>query len=393
MSADIFQDILSDEKLVIRVETQRAGVFTFSPVLSGEALAVPLQRVIDAQNRFRSTPLHQVANDLEREVVVRSVFGTNTIEGGELDEDETAEAINLDPQQVQQEQQRRVLNIKLAYDIAKQASQPQDWHPDLEFIKAIHCQIADRLEDEDYRPGVLRDNDKAKPTRVGDAAHGGVYKPPQFGQDIALLLQTLVQWHQRLAEAGVPALIRAPLFHLYFELIHPFYNGNGRVGRVIEASILLADGFRYAPFAQANYYLEKIDAYFTLFNSCRKKNDNTPFVALFLDGMLQTIDRLHDRVNRMVSLLLYRNYLRDQLEARHINDRQYAIATAILENRQPLPLAELRAAPWHKAMYKKLTEKTQRRDFQKLRELKLIWQTKDDLLWPGFLVPDEGAQA
>ena len=386
---DIPADILTSDEGVLRLNTQHGGCFTFSPILSVEAIAAPLQRVMDAQNRFRSTPLHQVANDLEREVVVRSVFGTNTIEGGELDEDETAKAINLDPEQVEQEQQRRVLNIKLAYDMARQASNAQDWHPDLTFIKGIHCQIADRLKDEDYRPGVLRDNDKHMPTRVGDAAHGGVYKPPQYGQDIALLLQTLVEWHQRLARAGVPALIRAPLFHLYFELIHPFYNGNGRVGRVVEASILLADGFQYAPFAQANYYLEKIDAYFTLFNTCRKKKDNTPFVTFFLEGMLQTINRLHDRVNRMVELLLFRNHLRALLETRTINERQYAIVLAVLEAEMPLTVTELRAMAWYKAMYQKLTDKTQRRDLQKLKELTLIRQMQNDQLWPGFLHPDK----
>lgn len=40
--------------------------------------------------------------------------------------------------------------------------------------------------------------------------------------------------------------MRAPLLHLYFELIHPFWDGNGRVGRVLEASVLLAAGYQYA---------------------------------------------------------------------------------------------------------------------------------------------------
>lgn len=388
MEADIFKDILEDKRLVRRVETERAGPFTFTLALEGSALHTSLLRVMDAQKRFRSTPLHQVANELEREVVVRSVFGTNTIEGGELDEEETAEAIDLDPTQVQKEQQRRAQNIKLAYDMAKHAAELADWHPDLDFIRGIHRQIADRLIDEDYQPGELRDNDKTMRTHVGDAAHGGRYKPPQFGRDIDLLLQTLVAWNKQLAEAGVPSLIRAPLFHLYFELIHPFYNGNGRVGRVIEASILLADGFRYAPFSQANYYLDHIDTYFTLFNQCRKGKDNSPFVAFFLEGMLQSIDRLHDRVNVMVGVLLYRTYLREQLERKDINDRQYAIVQAILDHRGSLRMAELRSSAWYKAMYRKLTDKTQRRDLQKLKDRRLIWHAPDDSLRPGFAAPD-----
>ncbi len=382
-------DVIGDNNGVMRVETQRHGPFVFTPALSREALSALLLRVSDAQQRFRSTPLHSVANQLEREVAVRSVFGTNTIEGGELNEEETAQAMDLDPAQVQREQQRRVLNIKLAYDKAKETAHWRGWHPDLEFVKAIHRQITDQLEDEDYQPGRLRDNDRTSPTRVGDAAHGGVYKPPQYGQDVALLLNSLLQWNHDLAQAGVPALIRAPLFHLYFEWIHPFYNGNGRVGRVLEASILLADGFRYAPFGQANYYLEHIDAYFTLFNTCRKRADNTPFVAFFLDGMLTTINRLHDRVNAMVRVLLYRNHVRDALEGRQINDRQYAIVQAVLDNAAPLRLADLRGAAWYRAMYRKLTDKTQRRDLNNLTKLRLLWHTADDRLWPGFTQPDD----
>lgn len=389
MSTDIFWDILRDKKHSLRVETQRSGPFTIAPALSGDALSTLLLRVHDAQKRFRNTPLHSVAAQLEREVAVRSVFGTNTIEGGELNEAETAEAMDLDPALVQREQQRRVLNIKLAYDKAKEAARTSNWQPDLEFIMAIHCQIAEKLTDEDYSPGRIRDNDKAFPTKVGDKAHGGEYKPPQFGQDISLLLNSLLDWNRNLANAGVPALIRAPLVHLYFEWIHPFYNGNGRVGRVVEASILLADGFRYAPFGQANYYLEHIHTYFTLFNTCRKRQNNTAFVGFFLEGMLATINRLHDRVNDMVRVLLYRTFVRDKLENKDINERQYAIVQAVLDHGTPLKLAELRSAAWYKATYRKLTDKTQRRDLKGLTETHLLRHTPDDRLWPGFAHPDQ----
>ena len=144
---------------------------------------------------------------------------------------------------------------------------------------------------------------------------------------------------------GVPALIRAPLFHLYFEWIHPFWGGNGRVGRVLEASILLAAGFRYAPFAQTNYYLNHIHQYFALFNRCRKQGENTAFVVFFLEGMLESINRLHNRVNALVELLLFRNLLRDRHESRDINPRQYAIAVEVLNQGAPVPLDQFRASP------------------------------------------------
>lgn len=105
-----------------RIETDRAGPFVFQLGVDLDALVLPMQRVHDAHERFVASPLAQVARNLEREVIAGSVFGTNTIEGGTLSEDETAAAIDLDPSQVQAVEQRRVLNIKAAYDQARLAA-------------------------------------------------------------------------------------------------------------------------------------------------------------------------------------------------------------------------------------------------------------------------------
>ncbi|MCP4702108.1 MAG: Fic family protein, partial [Gammaproteobacteria bacterium] len=205
-----------------------------------------------------------------------------------------------------------MINIKNAYDYACNIAQSKDWKPDLTGVLEIHRLLCKELDDGENAnpPGVLRDNPKNTLTRVGDAEHGGNYKPPQFGRDIRALLEALLEWHADLAAAGIPALLRAPLLHLYFELIHPFWDGNGRVGRVLEAAVLHAAGFRYAPFAQANFYLRNIHRYFALFNQCRKAAKakrpfpNHAFVDFFLQGMLETINHLHDRVNQFIDVLL-----------------------------------------------------------------------------------------
>ncbi|XSG85043.1 MAG: Fic family protein [Methylohalobius sp. ZOD2] len=386
---DIFRDKQWPDSTRIRVETERAGIFVFEPALDVEALRLPLQRVIDAQRRFRKSPLSQVANKLEKEVVVSSVFGTNTIEGGALDEEQTQLALDLDPTQVQEEQQRRVLNIKAAYDLARECANTPNWRPSVRYILDIHRRITDRLSGQENQPGLLRDNPRNNVTRVGDKEHGGTYKPPQNGRDVERLLHVLVDWDHELANQEVPALIRAPLFHLYFEWIHPFWDGNGRVGRVLEASILLADGLRYAPFAQARFYLENIHRYFTLFNRCRKQKDNTEFVVFFLEGLFESIEHLHDRVNNLVNLVLFRNHLRDLLENKAINERQYAIVTYLLEAGKPVSLTALRNSVWYKAMYSKLTRKTMQRDLRRLRNMQLVHRTVDDTLWPGCVEPDK----
>ena len=376
-----------------RVETDRFGPFLFQMGIVTAEVASALLRVEDAHARFVASPLAQVANRLEKEVVVSSVFGTNTIEGGTLTEDETASALALDPGQAREVEQRRALNIKAAYDLSQKAAGTPGWPLTAEFIVELHRLITHEIPHPDNRPGIIRDNPKSRITVVGDETHGGRYKPPQYGKDIQRMLEALIAWHGEMVAAGVPALIRAPLVHLYYELIHPFWDGNGRVGRVIEATLLQAAGYRYAPFALARYYLTNIDAYFTLFNTCRKAAEkgqdapNQAFVAFHLGGMRITINNLHDRVNGMVSMLLYESGIRRALDDKEINARQYTILSQLLDRGRPLTLGEIRQAPWYVSLYLKLNDKTRQRDLHRLRDMELVFLDTDNILWPGFVRP------
>ncbi|MBM3391924.1 MAG: Fic family protein [Betaproteobacteria bacterium] len=375
---------------LLRVETDRFGPFTFQAGVDLEDLVVPLQRVEDAHELFIKTPLNQVASQLEKEVVVSSVFGTNTIEGGTLSEAETARVLQLDPAEVKETEQRRAVNIKAAYDFAQRAAKTAGWRLDLDFIRTVHALITRDLPDPDMVPGEFRDNPKGKITTVGDEAHGGRTKPPQYGGDVKLLMGKLIEWHDCLVANEVPALIRAPLIHFYFETIHPFWDGNGRVGRVIEATLLQAAGYRYAPFAMARHYLDNIDEYFTLFNTCRKNAEkhgaapNQPFVRFHLEGMRVVIHRLHERGNRIVGVLLYESQIRRALDRKEINARQYTILSQLLD-KGPTDLEEMRHSPWYQSLYLKLNDKTRLRDMNALREMELLFLDEASRLWPGTM--------
>lgn len=380
----------------LRLETERFGLFRFQTGVDPSMLALPLQRVKDAQERFRRSGLAQVAVDLEREVLASSIFGTNTIEGGELSEEETADAIELSPDEIENVEQQRARNMRSAYDFALEQSQAEGWELSPDYIREIHRLVCHQLPHEHNRPGLLRNNPKDQVTRVGDADHGGVYKPPQYGGDVSMLLDALCQWHRQLDQARCPAPVRAPLIHLYFELIHPFWDGNGRVGRVLEASILLNSGFRYAPFAMARFYLQHIHQYVGLFNHCRKQAEkkrdrpNQDFVAFHLDGLLEVINKLHDRVNEMVAHLLFLHTVRQALDDKRINQRQYAIVDFIMKAGRPVDLEKLRKETWYQALYEKLTDKTRGRDLDRLRKHGLIRRDESNQLWPGHIDRDVG---
>lgn len=393
---DIFLDMNADNlsRITRRVETDRFGPFVFQLGLGEAEILALLARVDDAQHFLKSSPLSQVANRLEKEVLVSSIHGTDTIEGGQLTVEETARALELDPAHLQAEQERRVTNIKRAYDLAHGIANDANWRPDIAYICRLHAAITEGLGSVEARnvPGVLRDNPRGVVTYVGSSETGERYKPPQYGGDIEKLLTALTEWHAELADQGVPPLVRAPLLHLYFELIHPFWDGNGRVGRVLEASVLLAAGYRYAPFAMARYYLDEIRQYFALFNACRRDAGkklpapNMPFVSFHLNGMLTTIKRLHERVNRIVEMLLFETTVKRMADNKEINARQYAIVSTALNAGAPLALDALRQAPWYRGLYLKLSEKTKQRDMADVEKKGLIHVDDKGRLWPGFLI-------
>lgn len=103
--------------------------------------------------------------------------------------------------------------------------------------------------------------------------------------------------------------------------------------------------------------------------------------------MLKTINALHNRVNRLVGLLLFQNRCRELLDDKTINARQYTIASHLLVQGRALALDEVRHAPWYASLDVKLNDKTRTRDLKKLRELALVHLDADNLLWPGCVRP------
>lgn len=167
---DITGEKMTSGEFRTLVETARFGPFIFQIGVDYHEAGMLLQRVSDAQSRFLSAPLSQVANRLEQEVLASSIFSTNTIEGGTLTEEETKDALDINPTQVQAEEQRRAVNIKTAYNFAQNAAQDLRWRLSVDFIKHLHAAITDGISHAYSRPGLIRNNPKNVVTRVGEAA-------------------------------------------------------------------------------------------------------------------------------------------------------------------------------------------------------------------------------
>lgn len=99
-------------------------------------------------------------------------------------------------------------------------------------------------------------------------------------------------------------LIKAALTHVQFETIHPFSDGNGRLGRLLIALILCNEGVLREPSLYLSLYFKRHRAdYYDMLNGVRVRGDWEGWLGFFLDGVADTAQQAVDTAQRLLALL------------------------------------------------------------------------------------------
>ena len=102
---------------------------------------------------------------------------------------------------------------------------------------------------------------------------------------------------------GTPLLVKAALAHVQFETIHPFLDGNGRLGRLLIALLLHNGGLLEEPLLYLSLYLKTHrSTYYELLDRVRTKGDWEAWVDFFLEGVEETALGAVHTARRLVSL-------------------------------------------------------------------------------------------
>ncbi len=134
-------------------------------------------------------------------------------------------------------------------------------------------------------------------TRPGNA----VFVPPP-ASELAECLAKLEQFIHDQPEP-TPPLLKAALAHLQFETIHPFLDGNGRVGRLLIALLLAADGVLREPLLYFSlYFKEHRQAYYELLNRVRTKGDWEAWLEFFAEAVETSAAQASDSARRLLKL-------------------------------------------------------------------------------------------
>lgn len=165
-------------------------------------------------------------------------------------------------------------------------------------IRDIHRILLDGVRGERKTPGEFRISQN---WIGGTMLSTAVYVPPLV-EDLPNCLKDLELFINN-EEIDTPDLIKIAIIHYQFESIHPFLDGNGRIGRLLIPLYLQSKKYLDNPCLYISFFFEKNrDLYYQKLNDVRVKNDIIGWIKFFLEGIIETAKIAKEKFKKVVEL-------------------------------------------------------------------------------------------
>jgi len=175
-------------------------------------------------------------------------------------------------------QDNRVINKQLIFQIFNQIKETTSGY------RPPQANVVIRRGQSELRPGEI------------------VYTPPRNEQVIELLMNNLIDFLNDDKKYPFDPLLKMCIAHYQFEAIHPFQDGNGRTGRILNLLYLVSKGLLSQPILYISKYiiLNKDDYYFKL-SAVTQRNSWEEWIIYMLDAVEKTSIITNDRINDILS--------------------------------------------------------------------------------------------
>lgn len=205
----------------------------------------------------------------------------------------------------------------------------RDGYPITEhLIRTAHRMMLSHGRGAEKRPGEYKDNQNY----IGDRRRRRIEFVPISPMDLPGAMRLLIDY---IRDDRTPPLLRAAVAHAEFEALHPFDDGNGRVGRMLIPLMLWQYGTLSAPhFFVADYFEAHKEEYIERLRKVSSESDWTGWSVFFLSALKSRADDNIDLVGRIEALYEQtRLRLRDLLRSRWSTDAlNYIFAKPIFRN-------------------------------------------------------------
>jgi Fic family protein len=166
----------------------------------------------------------------------------------------------------------------------------------LRLIREIHDILLRKGRGSSKQPGEFRRSQNwIGGTRPGNA----IFVPPPPSE----MMDCLDNFEKFLHDDQTPALIRAALAHVQFESIHPFLDGNGRLGRLLITLMLCAEGVLQQPMLYLSLYFKmRRHEYYDLLQAVRDRVVWEGWIEFFLTGVVETANEAVETARELLAL-------------------------------------------------------------------------------------------
>jgi Fic family protein len=183
---------------------------------------------------------------LRRNLVARAIQGSNSIEGYNVDFDQAVAVVEGEEIDTLEETKLALNGYRTALTYILNLADDKSFAVNEELIRSLHYMMTSYDSPKHpgrWRPGVIF----VRREPSGEI----VYEGPDADTVPGLMRELVTE----LESSTAPCLIRAAMAHLNLVMIHPFSDGNGRMGRAIQTLILARDGIVSPPFSSIEEYL------------------------------------------------------------------------------------------------------------------------------------------
>jgi Fic family protein len=352
--------------------TFKSGKFYFSEKYDSSQIDSLLVRATVLNETIVDLPiLPELASQIQPDIMYSSISGTAAIEGNPITGDDVKKIARGEEVEIYtKKDQQEIKNLIKAYNLLS-GIEPTAAPFILteELICELHKIITSDVPDENNVPGKYRNG----LVHVGDTAHGGVYTPPKINADIRNLMKEFVEWINSDEILHLNPFIRASLSHYYFCVIHPFWDGNGRTARLLEAILLQSSNIKYVPRELSNYYYRNVDEYYNSFSKGIKlKKDTTPFLKFCIEASVDSLERIKETIIFFIRKFSLRDFYRFEKQKKILTTRQLELLYLLLDNPASFTIKELHEKRPFSFFYSKVTTQTARRDLKKMVSRKLL---------------------
>jgi len=169
----------------------------------------------------------------------------------------------------------------------------------LRLVKELHERLLKGVRGESLMPGQFRNRQNwlgPPQTKIEDA----IYVPPPV-QEMDVLLNDLERYIH--ADVGLPPLIKLAITHYQFEAIHPFLDGNGRIGRLLVTLTMIEQGLLSQPLMYLSAYFERSRThYYDHLLAVSKHGHWENWIKYFLNGVAEQSSAALEKSSQLINL-------------------------------------------------------------------------------------------